>query len=634
MNSDEEMVKKWMNILARKVLESKETVWEVENLVTIFYLLHPFSSTRNGAVLNLMNALTLKLTTSLAMSDPFTLEKCSRILFGLRDFSSQHKEVLSLVDLVQENLALGEVDESYSEMKMERESTVLSMAIHGLKSMNDDSPEVQRLLNYLAKRLRDHALGKNMVWKHWKGSQICSLLTGLRHKFSQSAEMEIIYEALPHLLPPSNSTRIWLQKHEYDNHHLVTILYEMRNMDYTHPGLQEVRSRVTSFLLNTSKAPSQWLSSQEMAMLAYIMQDLADVENCHQDLHLLLMFLERQLATLHGGAAAENANKTQHEYLSPQGFSMCVKGLHGIFENSPFKSNVYRILSIITEKVVSLDGQAIGNTLYSMRSMPAEHADVRSTLSRLSPLIEASMQSESGIMKTQEIANAFFGLQQMSSLYTEVLDIVRLLTLKLKQSRAVRNLPVLNFSAQEIANAISGLQTMSNSDKGSEIVREALGLLAEELEGCSEPMSPREIAYTCFGLQGFDSNCDEARAVLLALLPKLRALSDNPDPKTAAASNDESKNLFSLRDISYCLTGLSGMQRFTYSEIDDFVEELLLQITRTPLGAHVEVEFKQFGQGFRVTVGGKRVPNNDLALLGQKKQNRGGKATKDGKHLR
>lgn len=498
--NNEEMMEKWMNVLAKKVLGSKESVWEMENLVTIFYLLHPFSSTRSGAILDLTNALTLKLTTSLAMSDPLTLEKCSRILFGLRDFSSQHKEVLSLVDLVQKNLALGEEVEY---MKTEKESTVLSMAIHGLKLMHDDSPEVQRLLNYLARRLRKHALSENMVWKHWKGTQICSLLTGLQYKCSQSAEMEMIYEALPRLLPPPNSTRMWLEKHEYDNHHLVAILYEMRNMNYSHPGLQEVRSRITSFLLNTSNAPSQWLSSKEMAMLAYTIQDLADIENCHQDLHSLLLFLERQLANLRGGDVAENPSKTQYDYLSSQGLSMCVKGLHGIFENSPFKSNVYKILSIITEKVSSLDGQAIGNMLYSMRSMSAENVDVRLILSKLSPLIEASMQSESGIMKKQEIANAFFGLQQMSSLHTEVLDIVRLLTLKLKQTRAVRNQPVLNFSAQEIANAISGLQTMSNSDKGSEIVREALGLLAEELEGCLEPMSPREIAYTCFGMKQF-----------------------------------------------------------------------------------------------------------------------------------
>lgn len=77
---------------------------------------------------------------------------------------------------------------------------------------------------------------------------------------------------------------------------------------------------------------------------------------------------------------------------------------------------------------------------------------------------------------------------------------------------------------------------------------------------------------------------EEVRAVLAALFPKLTECTD----------------IFSERDLGYCLAGLSNMQQYLYSEVDQIVEDLQLKVAQSGLGGLQSVTFLKFGRGIRV----------------------------------
>jgi hypothetical protein len=79
----------------------------------------------------------------------------------------------------------------------------------------------------------------------------------------------------------------------------------------------------------------------------------------------------------------------------------------------------------------------------------------------------------------------------------------------------------------------------------------ALGELADRLEACKGLMPPLDLSNALFGLQGVSSDSEGVRAVLNALLIKMR----------------ESEGVYTGRDIGYSLAGLSAMQPIIHDEV-------------------------------------------------------------------
>lgn len=88
------------------------------------------------------------------------------------------------------------------------------------------------------------------------------------------------------------------------------------------------------------------------------------------------------------------------------------------------------------------------------------------------------------------------------------------------------------------------------------------------------------------GLQGMTCECEEVRAVLAALAVKMK----------------ESDDIFTARDIGYCLTGLNGMQQYLHREVDEVIEEMHAKVAATEYGGQMNVLFLQFGKAIRVKV--------------------------------
>ena len=139
------------------------------------------------------------------------------------------------------------------------------------------------------------------------------------------------------------------------------------------------------------------------------------------------------------------------------------------------------------------------------------------------------------------------------------------------------------FTSQGIGNAISGFQSMSLSDD-VETISKALGLFADIIEASSLPMSARDISNAMFGLQGMTADCDGVRAVIIALTEKIRNTTD----------------IFTSRDIGYCLSGLSLMQNTVYDEVNEFIDELTIQTSRSELKGEPNLSFFLFDRGIKV----------------------------------
>ncbi len=76
------------------------------------------------------------------------------------------------------------------------------------------------------------------------------------------------------------------------------------------------------------------------------------------------------------------------------------------------------------------------------------------------------------------------------------------------------------------------------------VVMECIGLLCDLIEDSAGMMSPRQISYALYGLQGTQTLTEEVRATLRVLTDKMR----------------QSQGKWSATDIGFSIAGLSGLQ--------------------------------------------------------------------------
>ena len=119
---------------------------------------------------------------------------------------------------------------------------------------------------------------------------------------------------------------------------------------------------------------------------------------------------------------SEKIKETPEQKFSAQSLSMAMLGLQ---KQKSTSVEVQEVLKAITLRMDNLDGQAIGNCLYSLQKMTSDDEGVLIFLSKLAPRILTSTAStapnsqyfkppvsiSSSMMKPQELANALWGLQ-------------------------------------------------------------------------------------------------------------------------------------------------------------------------------------------------------------------------------
>lgn len=126
--------------------------------------------------------------------------------------------------------------------------------------------------------------------------------------------------------------------------------------------------------------------------------------------------------------------------------------------------------------------------------MNSEHPEVRNLLRVLAIRINRS----SAEMKAQEMANALYGLQGMSSDHIEVKELLIAIEKKIISSRSSQI-----FNSQEIGNALYGLQNLKSECPE---VRNLLLAMRKKMINFNVILNAQSVGSAFIGLQGV-CNC-------------------------------------------------------------------------------------------------------------------------------
>ena len=155
--------------------------------------------------------------------------------------------------------------------------------------------------------------------------------------------------------------------------------------------------------------------------------------------------------------------------------------------------------------------------------------DVKLLLRSLAPKV-AGLQER---LTSQELGNALYGLQRMTSSSDDVRLIIRALIPKIESC-------VVPIEAATLSRGLYGLQSMSSD---CDDVRALIRALVPKVESCDMSLSGHDISHVLYGLQGMSSDSADAILLLDALQPII----------------DRSESSLSIQEVANALYGLQGM---------------------------------------------------------------------------
>jgi hypothetical protein len=153
------------------------------------------------------------------------------------------------------------------------------------------------------------------------------------------------------------------------------------------------------------------------------------------------------------------------------------------------------------------EAQELGEAIYDLQEMSSEDEEVLELVSALA----SKVQSCSEDFQAFDVSTAIYGLGRMSSDCLEVRELILALVPKVQGCRE-------DFLAREVGAALCGLSEM-NSDSSE--VRELLSALVPKVLGCKEQLDSSKLDRALQGLQGMSSDIPEVRDLLFALRSKV-----------------------------------------------------------------------------------------------------------------
>ena len=142
----------------------------------------------------------------------------------------------------------------------------------------------------------------------------------------------------------------------------------------------------------------------------------------------------------------------------------------------------------IDETRGKLDSQEIGNALFGLQGMSSEMYEVRVIVAKLAEKIKRSKAT----LRSQHIGRSLVGLQRFSAESVEVRYLVKQLTQRIKESDRTK------MTAPALSDALFGLQGM-RSDIPE--VQELLGELAKKVSSTAAGLNTQQLGRALFGLQ-------------------------------------------------------------------------------------------------------------------------------------
>lgn len=609
LGSDSPDVRRLLAILAVKFKLSKTTMTSQECSNALYGMRRMTSDSTDA--LAMLDVLTEKVLTC---KDPFNAQCIGNIMNGLQGMSSDHAPVVAFLRAI-----IPKIAQSQSELN----AIHIGSALMGLKSMTADVEEVRTIIALLAVKINDTPVTLDPV-------SLSSAMNGMRNLKDEGLEVRALLSTLAEKIG-------MMRERELEPKIIANALYGMRRMTGQSPECKQVLAALLSKM--SPPLSSATFTSLEFGRAFNGLQSMS-VDTC-PDVKVLLGRLADQLVKSPDTLLARDVGLTlaglraQTEFtaevravlsavaaklalssdvLNCQSASMAMVGLQRMSSSCV---EVRQVLTSLGPRIASvdhpLDAQACANILFSLKKMTSDEAEVRAFLAAIAPRLEASR----GLMNAQELANAYYGMNGMDSCHAEVRNVLRILNGKLAAITAAMAAAgggvvdggeggrsgVLNmrFTSQGVGNALSGFQSMVGSD-GPEPL-EAMSLLVEHIESCVDVMSPMDLSNALFGLQGMTSEYEEVRAVLIALVEKMR----------------QSDGIYSARDIGYSLAGLSAMgEPIVHDEVRALFEELCVKVSRSEFQGQPNLLFLQFGKGIRVKRGQPFSLSNAENLSGRK----------------
>ena len=235
-----------------------------------------------------------------------------------------------------------------------------------------------------------------------------------------------------------------------------------------------------------------------------------------------------------------------------QGIANAVYSLQSMSSST---TGALRLLNVLSEQLLScreiFDGQAISNTLYGLKGMSVETAEVRGILTAIMKTIQRGLLNHSnGKLDTLDERNypdredkenmVFFGGTRLGSKHPST------------SSVSIRMTP------QGIGSAFIGLQGMSSSNSDVRIILSILANSICQLTKCGVSLDSQAVANILVGLKSSSSEHAEVREVLIALCKNLK--------KNISIFKD-----IQPRELSMSLQGLQGMSS-EHPQVDQLLE--------------------------------------------------------------
>ena len=215
----------------------------------------------------------------------------------------------------------------------------------------------------------------------------------------------------------------------------------------------------------------------------------------------------------------EKIKTNEDDSLEPAKISMLLFGLQnftcdasGSASSTVVRDLLKEISSKVSTSAPGWSGRAAGTALFGLRGGSSEVEEVRTLLATLLEKFDAE-EEEDFALNPQEIANALYGLQKMSSDHEEVTDILGFFRDKLMSCDA------RPFKAQEISNIMYGLHRMSSSEPE---VRNLINVLTEKIDESTGEFTGQDIGNSLYGLQNMSSDFTEVRDLLTSLHLKVK----------------------------------------------------------------------------------------------------------------
>jgi len=481
----------------------------VLNTSKILYGLRLYTSS-DPAVLNLVDAITKKIKSSKARLDARGI---GNSLYGLQNMSSEFVEVRQLLAVLADHIVQCE-----DEMKAQE----VSNACYGLKSCSSEHVEVRAVVAALASKIETCSEELN-------AQGVASAFFGLRRMTASHEEVKRLLRAL--------SRKAATCPYDLSSREIGNTLYGLQLMSSDHEEVCEVLRTITRKV----KFYRKILNAQEVGIALYGLRNMSSSNEAVRGLLAVLAVKVAQSRAEIDAQAVGNAlygmqNMTADvpevremlraiasklsgctDALSPQEFSIA---LYGMKRMSSHYADVRDVLAKLAEKIRTCDepmsAQAIGNSFFALQHMYADHEEVAAVLSSLCRNVNTHLRSRTEPLSSLGLGNALLGLQRMSSDHRVVRSALRSLLRRAKSGL----LPDM-----EPAHIYAGMYAMQGMCSSNVEVRDMLQYLVDLLSSCDLPVNGHTIGNAVYGLQSMDIAQEEVQQALTLLLNRLKCSS-------------------------------------------------------------------------------------------------------------